>query len=469
MPPPVAFLVWLVLLLALFYFDPAKDRETSPGLWIPLIWMTIVGSRLPSQWLGIRTESAAEALQEGNPVDRLFLALLIAAAIAVLGSRSFQWSDLFARNVALMALLSYALFSVLWSDFPFVALKRWLRDLGSYVAILVVLTDPRPIEAIRTVLRRVSYLLIPLSILLIKYFPRLGRQYSEWSGEALYVGASTSKNMLGAMCLLSGLFFFWDTVSRWADRHEPRTKRILLVNFAFLAYTAYLLRLAHSVTSTVCLVIGCAVIAAAHSRFFQRNPVLLKAAPPVTFCIFIIVAFGFGMYGNFAEVVGRDPTLTSRTQLWKILLSMHTNPLIGTGFESFWLGSRLDVIWQQFSIHINEAHNGFLEVYLNLGIVGLLLLVVFLMAAYRTICGKQPTSRNGVGDLGLAIWTVVLFYNVTEASFKDSPTWLVLLLVAINLPQHQEAHESSMTVAEADEDKKGESLALPDCDLQWWS
>ena len=85
-------------------------------------------------------------------------------------SRSFNWGSFFSRNLALMAFLSFALVSVCWSDFPFVALKRWFRDLGSYLVILVVLSDPRPLEAVRTVLRRLSYLLIPLSILLNKYY-----------------------------------------------------------------------------------------------------------------------------------------------------------------------------------------------------------------------------------------------------------------------------------------------------------
>ena len=76
MPHTVALFLWLVLLLALFHYDPAKAPETSPALWVPVIWMSIVASRLPSQWLGLRIETATEALQEGNSLDRVILALL---------------------------------------------------------------------------------------------------------------------------------------------------------------------------------------------------------------------------------------------------------------------------------------------------------------------------------------------------------------------------------------------------------
>ena len=52
------------------------------------------------------------------------------------------------------------------------------------------------------------------------------------------------------------------------------------------------------------------------------------------------------MNGDLAGAVGKDPTLTDRTKIWAILLDMHTNPLLGTGYESFWLGPRLQRFWQ---------------------------------------------------------------------------------------------------------------------------
>ena len=100
-------------------------------------------------------------------MDRTIYSALILLAIGILMSRSFKWGSFFSRNLALMAFLSFALLSVFWSDFPFVAFKRWFRDFGNYLVILVVLSDPRPLEAVRTLLRRFCYLLIPLSVLLI--------------------------------------------------------------------------------------------------------------------------------------------------------------------------------------------------------------------------------------------------------------------------------------------------------------
>jgi exopolysaccharide production protein ExoQ len=434
MPPSLALSLWFFILLAMLYFDPAKEPRTSLALWVPVAWMFIVASRLPSQWLGGQMETAVQALEEGNALDRAVFASLILLAFIILLSRSFNWGGFFVRNPFLGAFLFFALASIMWSDFPFVALKRWFRDCGGYLVILVVLSDPRPFEAIRTLLRRLSYLLVPLSILLIKYFPQSGRLYDFWSGNIMYVGATTGKNMLGVLCLISGVFFFWDTVARWSQRKERRTRRIIIVNIAFLAMILYLLNLANSATSRVCLVLGCLVIAAAHLGSMKRHPAILKTLIPVTLCVYMILQFGFGINGELAGMVGRNANLTGRTDLWTLLLGMHTNPFLGTGYETFWLGPRLQRVWHAFAV-VNEAHNGYLEVYLNLGLIGLLLLGVFLIAKYRAI-GRGFSSCYSLASLNLALWTVLLFYNVTEAAFKASHfMWLTFLLGALITPE----------------------------------
>ncbi len=434
MPPSLVLVVWIILLTAVLCFDPAKAPRTSPALWVPVISMFIAGTRNPAQWFSGKVDLTAAAFQEGNSLDRIISSSLILLAIGILASRSFNWSAFFARNMALVAFLLFALFSVVWSDFPFIAFKRWFRDMGIYLTVLVVLSDPRPLEAVRTVLRRLGYLMVPLSIVLIKYFSELGRHYSMWTGETEYVGATTSKNMLGLLCLISGLFFFWDTATRWADRKQRRTKRILLLNVAFIGMTVWLMQLAQSTTSDVCLLLGCLVIAAAHSKIFKRHPTVLKVLIPTLFCLYLLADFGLNLNSSMAQAVGKDPTLTDRTKIWAFVLGMHTNPLVGTGYQSFWLGSRLQYFWDYSGLgRINEAHNGYLEVYLEMGLIGVFLLVVFLIAAYKGIC-RRLTSSSELAILGSATWITLVFYNMSEAAFEGGLLWMLLLFGALVVP-----------------------------------
>jgi O-antigen ligase len=389
---------------------------------------------LPSQWLGNQTRATTAILEEGIPFDRnIFIALMV-ISIFVLISRSFNWVQFFTKNTALTIFLVFGLLSALWSDFPFVAIKRWFRDIGIYLAILVALSERYPLEAFCTLLRRLFYLLISLCILLIKYYPALSRQYDYWTGFASISGAATSKNTLGVLCLVSGLFFFWDTVARWSSRKAPITRRIILVNLTFLVMTLWVLQQSASATSKVCLALGCVVILAARTRK-EGLPAYLKVLIPFGISLYGVLAFGFGfdLNGIVAQFLGRDPTLTDRTGIWKVVLSVGTNPLVGTGYESFWLGSRLQKVWQTYP-GINEAHNGYIQMYLQLGFIGLFMLWWVLMSFYGSIWRRRD-ALSGFASLSLALWSVLAFYNVTESAFQGGLLWLTLLPGVLLLPQ----------------------------------
>ena len=89
------------------------------------------------------------------------------------------------------------------------------------------------------------------------------------------------------------------------------------------------------------------------------------------------------MFGEqFLQFLGKDETLTDRTGVWHDALQIQINPLLGAGFESFWLGDRLKTMWDKWTFRPNEAHNGYLETYLNLGLIGLFLLIALLIATF---------------------------------------------------------------------------------------
>ena len=436
MPPLIALSIWLTLLVALFYFDPARDKKESWALWIPLIWMFFVGSREPSQWLnGPVTGMQEAALQEGSSLDRTIFSLLIAAALGILISRSFRWGSFFYRNLSLMVFLAFCLMSALWSDFPLITVKHWIRDLANYLVVLVILTDPRPLDAVRTVIRRLGFLLIPLSILLIKYFPELGRQYGQWSGMTYFVGASTSKNMLGATCLVTGVFFFWDLATRWPQRKQLQTRFILLIDLLFIGMTLSVMHMAQSTTSTVCLGLAGVVLVAGQMKLFRWRPGIFKALAPSAFGLYLILTFALDMRGSLANAVGKDATLTDRTKIWAFLLDMHTNPAVGVGYQTFWIGPRLENFWQNAGFgHLNEAHNGYLEVYLELGLIGTFLLSLFLISSYRGACRKLATDRS-LAILGAATWMVMVFYNMSEAALEGGLLFMMLLIGTLAVPQ----------------------------------
>jgi len=312
MSPSVALFVWTVFLAALLWFDPAKVRSTSGALWVPVLWMFIQATRLPSQWLNPEAAMviSVQGQQDGNSTDRLVYLALILLAFAVLAARRFLWGRFIQQNLALTLFLFFCLLSVFWSEFPFVAFKRWVRDMGDYAVLLVILSDPRPLDAMRITLRRLCYLTITLSVVLVKYFPSSGIQYDIWTGAREYVGAATSKNMLGAVCLISGLVLCWDMLLAWPKGKTKRIKLFFAVNATIMAMVLWLLHLSRSATSQVCLALGCIVIITARTQWARRHVRLFKFLMPASFFFYLILNFVFDMNGQMAAELGRNEYAT---------------------------------------------------------------------------------------------------------------------------------------------------------------
>lgn len=430
MPPIIASVVWTVGILGLLWLDRDKESRTSSALWIPVVWLWIVGSRPVSVWLQIAPpQSASDQYIEGSPLDRLVFAVLIVAGLVVLACRGGRVARLLRANWPIVLFFIYCATSTIWSDFPGVAFRRWVKSLGDLVLILVVLTDGEPLAAVKRVLSRVGFVLLPVSVLLIKYYPSLGRTYSPGIGfwSQMYTGVATSKNSLGGLGLIFGLGALWQFLGLFQNKDVLHRRRRLIAQGTLLAFAIEILWQTNSLTSSACFAIGSIIILTIMLFRFGKQPgvVHLLVAGLVSLSL-------FGLFldpaSGLIESLGRSSTLTGRTQIWSQVLSMPVSRLFGTGFESFWLGPRLQTIWSLYWWHPNEAHNGYIEVLLNLGWIGVSLLALLLITGYRRIFATLRRDPN-VASLELAYFLVAVVYSFTEAGFRMlGLTWIFFLL-----------------------------------------
>jgi len=129
------------------------------------------------------------------------------------------------------------------------------------------------------------------------------------------------------------------------------------------------------------------------------------------------------------------------------------NPILGTGFESFWLGKRPEQLQGLFFYSLNEAHNGYLETYLTLGLIGVFLLIGLFVATFWKI--RLELFRNFEwGRCRLGFLTAVILYNWTEAAFKTvNPIWFFFFLIAMDYPRtHLTTAQPAVGVARSEED-----------------
>jgi exopolysaccharide production protein ExoQ len=434
MPPSLALLVTLAFIAFLFRRDLREGANVSSALWLPLLWMLIIGSRFVSQWLSLFGLSMGAVTQEeGSPVDAIVFFALIVGGLLVLNRRQVRVSEIVRNNGWLTVFFLYCLVSILWSDFPFVAFKRWIKILGHPIMVLILFTEPDPEEAVTRLLKRAAYVLIPVSILFIKYYPQYGRGFDEWTGAPVNTGITTNKNELGLDCLILGFFFFWYLLKTLQSEGIKRRRYEVMLSVGFLFMIWWVLSMAHSSTSLVSLLVGMLVMVLLGRRWVNRRFIGSYALAGILACV--VAELLFGVSAQVIQLLGKDPTLTDRTIVWQDVLALSPNPILGAGFESFWLGERLEKLWAKWWWHPNQAHNGYIEVYVNLGLVGLFILCGLIIATFMK--ARLALLRSfEFGRFRLGFLAAVVVYNWTEASFKAlHPVWFVFYIIAVDYPR----------------------------------
>jgi exopolysaccharide production protein ExoQ len=256
---------------------------------------------------------------------------------------------------------------------------------------------------------------------------QMGGHSSAWKG------IFSAKNYLGNMAL----FFLTATVSYRPRTPLLRAARVSQIIFCLTAIACSRAATAYMLTAVY---IGYFVtLKSLHNLrkkdYFVVSFFLLVAFFSVTV---VIVAWPDSLF----TLLGKDVTLTGRTEIWSAVLdSIAKRPLLGYGYQAFWLGLQgesyrviLAVSWV-----LAQAQNGFLDVMLEMGAVGLTIVLLVFGFAFRDglVClfqSRDQTQRRAV-EWYLAIVVLTLFYNLDESFLFDPKHFgsMMFLLACVGL------------------------------------
>ena len=118
-----------------------------------------------------------------------------------------------------------------------------------------------------------------------------------------------------------------------------------------------------------------------------------------------------------AGIVGRDSTLTGRTAIWQqVWIAILKHPILGYGFAAFWQGMKGEsynvILALRFVVF--HAHNGFLEIWLELGAAGLLLFFVSYLRAWSKLWGILRSDEIGNAFWMVFVLILVAVYDLDE-------------------------------------------------------
>ena len=451
MPPALALLVCTVFVIFLLRLDYKQENTVSRGLWIPTIWMLLIATKPLDIWFGVEQQGDAE----GSLVDRVFLSGILCLGFFLLARRKISWSSIIKDNAWLILLIGYMLVSILWSDIPYISFKRWMREFIAVVMAFVILTEQNPSQAVQSILRRIVYILIPFSLLLIKYFPQYGIEFGPWFGEMMWTGVTVQKNGLGRLCIISILFLVWILFRRWQGLDMAISKYQTPAEVLVTAIAFWLLSGGgvgtYSATAVAALIAGLVLFFSL--LWMQKHRIwIAKTWGIIISLIFIygsVLPFfvaGGSIDTSLTSVLGRNGTLTGRTDIWARLLTFFDlHPILGYGFGGFWTATTQQIIYG-----VKEAHNGYLAACLDGGVIGLLLIGMFLLSIIRK-AQRAMVHDTAWGILCLGFVLMLVIHNISEASINSFQRHLTAILLFLSVvvpaevPQKSGQHRSTNT------------------------
>jgi exopolysaccharide production protein ExoQ len=163
------------------------------------------------------------------------------------------------------------------------------------------------------------------------------------------------------------------------------------------------------------------------------------AIPAASLFVCIAIAGGVWLAENADAVLasfGSDSSLTGRDRIWDAVMTMiGERPWLGYGFAAFWRGVEgpSAEVWAAVGTTPPHAHNGLLDVWLQLGFVGVAAAVLFV----ATTCWRSARLARREWSfqhvLPLLLVAFIVFFNFSETTFAsgNSLYWLLLVYVAV--------------------------------------
>lgn len=336
------------------------------------------------------------------------LSLLFLLSFISLWGKLRQVVDVVGQEKFLALFLGWVVVSMAWSDYPVVTLKRSVAVLGESIICLAFLLRARWSSDALRYLWIVAGVYIVLTVASVIIYPQgaIQWEFPAWSGLA------PTKNNLGQISLFS-IVILMSVVAYNRGRIQNALHYVLLV-LSIVALVG-----ARSTTSfLVCaflLIVGLLVRlgALSGSRKVAVVYTTIVTVTGVTLALFVFI-FTPDFLAALFGVFGKDMTFTGRVDLWEAVLAMTLDRMWqGWGFGAFWVmdGPHLTRLFQQFIWIPNQAHQGYLDVYNQTGLIGFVLLLGMIAGYFRGV------ARVRTRQVWFWLVIAILVFNLQESLF----------------------------------------------------
>jgi exopolysaccharide production protein ExoQ len=389
------------------------SRRSLENLVFVVVALTLSGALM-------RILSSGGDTLDGDPRAQVFLAMCY-LAVMVIAAVHFRWTvAAVRRNPAILALLTVACLSILWAEMPDLVVRRAIAVAGTTlfgIVVAVRLTFADQLKLFRWAFRIAA----GLSVAVLVLAP--GAAIAAGSEGSSVRGIFNHKNHLGATMALGALM-------EWFLPETKRKAKIL----RGLSLLVYLLLLVLSSSMTSIVAFGTTLLVVYAFKFLHAR---CKLPLPLLFVILLLAAgVAMGIESSAAQLLGRSADLTGRTELWSFTVNMIAkHPLFGFGLSGFWMGASEESLSVQSQLGWTPiySHNGYLEVLLSLGIVGLLLFLLVVGTGIKRVLGRAHITESIEVMWPIAFFLFFLVHNLAECTIlmQNSLEWSLCIATVI--------------------------------------
>lgn len=344
------------------------------------------------------------------------------------------------KDKYLVILIGLAIVSVLWSYEPSKTINRGIAILGTTL-FGVYLSSRYTMKQQLQILGWMFGLAVVLSFVFAVVLPKYGVMGGVHEGK--WRGIYNHKTVLGKIMAPSAIVFLLLAIG-------SKKYRLFLWGGFFLS----IILLLRSTAATSLLNLITLLAASVAYRVFRLSdkwlvPGLISTASTSIIFYIILSINTEALLGS----LGKDTTLTGRADMWPYIFEMiWKNPVLGYGYGAFWSGPNTPsfYIWQATGWTPPNAHNGLLDIWLQIGLLGLL---IFLFGFFTITLPKALTwlrsSRTSEGFWPMLYMTYMVLANLGETTLmvQNDLFWVIYVAVAFTVltPPKQRKNYSALT------------------------
>ena len=333
----------------------------------------------------------------------------------------------FAQTMPLMLLLPiYAMSSALWSQGPGTSLRSGISLLVTTLFAFYLgerFSERQQME----LLTMVGACVAVANVIAALVWPQFGIDHQLHEGA--WQGLFTQKNG----CAEATLFLLTPALAFAAIGRHGQVLRALYIVLCLLV-----ILMTQSRTGWAITIIYFGFAGTLHLlRSFGRKDLLpLAAFVFVSVAAVVVAVLAYPVL--FLSLIGRSGSFSGRAQIWEaIVASVLRRPLGGYGFDAFWsmLNGEATRVFSATGWVVTSAHSGFLNVALELGLVGLALVALTLVQACRYASAAFTPGHSGHVDWCIGIVFLTIVYNLDERTLMAPQylPWILYILACAGL------------------------------------